>query len=93
MEKTMSGLKALKLSVFCVVLGVGCAKDSSNQTNPSAADSSNGLPPGLHGLAPQQARPAPEFTAVNSDGAIRDMTALIGQPTVMWFFPMANTYG
>ena len=45
----------------------------------------------LTGTIPTQALQPPEFQATNRDNSERDKTNLIGKPTVMWFFPVANT--
>jgi len=47
----------------------------------------------LHGRVPQVARPAPEFEALNRDGSPRGRGDLVGQPTVLWFYPKAATSG
>jgi hypothetical protein len=47
----------------------------------------------LHGTRPPQALAAPDFLAHNHDGALRAREHLIGQPTVMWFFPATGTPG
>lgn len=50
-------------------------------------------PPTLHGQTPDSALPAPEFVALNADGATRTRPDLVGNPTVMWFFPLSGTPG
>ena len=58
------------------------------------ADSTNPVDPtSLSGKPPEQEKPLIEFTALNSDGAARDESNLNGSPTVMWFFPAADTPG
>lgn len=48
----------------------------------------------LVGTRPPSAIPVmPSFSATNHDGASRGPAALQGQPTVLWFFPAANTGG
>lgn len=47
----------------------------------------------LYGVAPQTAVAAPEFTAINHDGATRTREDLLGHRTVMWFFPFAQSPG
>ncbi len=47
----------------------------------------------LYGQAPAEALLAPDFAATNYDGTARSKVNLQGQPTVMWFFPAAGTYG
>lgn len=51
------------------------------------------LATGLYGHAPSAAVPAPEFTVRNRDGAARSRDALLGHPTVVWFYPAAATAG
>lgn len=59
-----------------------------------AADGDSGsTPPSFHGTRPDEALPAPDFTATNRDGAARDREDLLGGPTVMWFYPAATTAG
>lgn len=47
------------------------------------------------GLGQQPAAPvaAPDFHATNRDGTPRDRSALLGHPTVLWFYPAAETPG
>ena len=45
------------------------------------------------GTAPAEALAAADFTALNFDGEDRNKDNLIGQATVMWFFPLADTPG
>ena len=47
----------------------------------------------LVGTLPDDILPPPNFVASNSDGQARDQSHLIGQPTVIWFYPAAGTYG
>jgi hypothetical protein len=47
----------------------------------------------LNGAIPQSALGPPTFNALNSDGSARDVSHLMGKPTVMWFFPFAGTPG
>jgi len=48
---------------------------------------------GFFGREPAKALSVPKFTAFNLDDTERSQEALVGQPTVMWFFPAAGTYG
>ena len=50
-------------------------------------------PSTLNGIQPEQEKPLIEFTALNSDGATRNESNINGSPTVMWFFPAADTPG
>ena len=45
------------------------------------------------GTTPSSQLAVPDFTAQNYDEELRDKRNLIGQPTVLWFFPAAGTYG
>ena len=45
------------------------------------------------GTTPSSQIEVPDFSAQNSDETFRDKDNLIGQPTVLWFFPAAGTYG
>ena len=45
------------------------------------------------GTTPNSQLTVPDFSAQNSDETFRDKNNLIGQPTVLWFFPAAGTYG
>jgi hypothetical protein len=51
------------------------------------------LPGGLNGTAPEAAIALPDFQARNEHNELRDRSALLGHPTVMWFFPATNTPG
>jgi hypothetical protein len=65
--------------------------DTPNTGDPSGIDS--GLYAKLNGTRPTTALPAPDFVAINSDETLRDKEALLGHPTVMWFFPFSGTPG
>lgn len=62
--------------------------DTTDTTTPAEIDWSS-----LNGTVPPEALPAPEFLAHNFDNAVRHREALIGHPTVMWFFPATGTPG
>ena len=47
----------------------------------------------LYGTAPTQPVPAPEFLAYSHEGEPRTREDLMGHPTVIWFFPLADTPG
>ena len=53
----------------------------------------SGLPDGLNGMEPSENLPVPTFSALSHLGEARSQADLVGQPTVMWFFPLAGTYG
>jgi hypothetical protein len=62
----------------------------------SDADTDTGtmvLPGELHGTPPDENLPVPVFTATAMDGTPRTQPDLIGQPTVLWFYPAAFTGG
>ena len=61
-------------------------EDTAQTTNPVDPSTLNGVPP-------EQEKPLTAFTAINSDGSTRDESNLNGSPTVMWFFPAADTPG
>lgn len=70
------------------------AVDSDPVDTPAdTVDSDAGLPAGLNGVAPAQPLHLPDFVATNSDGGLRGPDDLRGHPTVVWFFPAANTPG
>ena len=50
-------------------------------------------PSTLNGIPPEQEKPLTEFRALNSDGSTRNESNINGSPTVMWFFPAADTPG
>lgn len=69
-----------------LLLGLACAK---NAPPPVPVDLSQ-----LHGALREQPKPLiPAFHATAHDGTPRDVAALMGHPTVIWFFPAANTGG
>ena len=51
------------------------------------------IPNDTYGTLPTTDIGVPTFSATNSDGSSRNQDNLIGQPTVMWFFPLAATPG
>ena len=59
-----------------------------------SADTSDSINTGdLHGTVPTESLPAPEFAAINRDGSARSKPDLVGHPTVIWFYPLANSSG
>jgi hypothetical protein len=46
----------------------------------------------LTGVEPAENLEAPEFELTASDGTTRTEANLMGQPTVMWFFPAAESW-
>ena len=87
------------------ILFLSCATSEKNDTQDetftedSADDSTENEPETvvdpntLNGIAPEQALEVVDFTALNSDGNTRDASHLRGNPTVLWFFPAADTPG
>ena len=76
--------------------GPGDSGGSTHTGDTQAGDThtgETGTPPSLHGTAPAEALPAPDFAATNFDGAARSRSDLLTHPTVMWFYPAANTAG
>lgn len=51
------------------------------------------LPSGLHGTVPAVALEPPDFEVYNRDQTIRTPEDLVGQPTILWFYPAAGTLG
>ncbi|MEL6342200.1 MAG: hypothetical protein AAFV53_03655 [Myxococcota bacterium] len=83
--------------MFPLLLTLACASpddDPSTQVDSDVEeDVVLNFPPEdeLFGRYPDEPLSAPAFTAVNDDGAARDREDLLGEPTVMWFFPAAGT--
>ncbi len=52
------------------------------------------IPEGVHGTVQDERAPLPEFAAVrDSTGQAVDREDLLSSPTVIWFYPMAETPG
>lgn len=47
----------------------------------------------LHGTPPENPVDLPDFQVTSMDGTSRTRVDLLGHPTVMWFYPAANTAG
>ena len=62
--------------------------DSGTDTNTEIDDNQE-----YFGTVPSSQLVVPDFSARNYDEELRDKNNLIGQPTVLWFFPAAGTYG
>ena len=67
----------------------GSDTDTDTETVPEIADLS-GLT--LTGTPPADNLEAPEFEVTASDSTARTRADLVGQPTVMWFFPIAESW-
>jgi thioredoxin-dependent peroxiredoxin len=95
-------LTALALLIGCADPAGSGTKDTGGAGDDTAADTAadtatdtntDSAPLSLIGTTPAEAIGAPEFSAQNRDGAARSRMNLLGQPTVMWFFPGADTPG
>ena len=69
--------------------GTETETDSDSETVPDVADLS-GL--SLSGSEPAENLEAPEFEVMAADNTERTQDNLLGQPTVMWFFPAAEAW-
>ena len=75
------------------VAGATVPPDTSDDAGLAPGSDAGELLAGLNGQAPEEAIPVPEFVATNHDGGVRGPEDLVGQPTVLWFFPFAGTPG
>jgi hypothetical protein len=70
---------------------------SSKHPNPNASvvldDETTIEQSELNGTLVTDTIPAPEFVVLNHDGSERTRDNLMGKPTVVWFYPAANTPG
>jgi len=89
-----------------LLLGLGCSSPDTALDTDQTEDTDEAVdtdePPltidtgsagGLTGTIPEEALAAPEFSATNLDSTERSQVDLIGHPTVIWFYPLANTPG
>ena len=83
-----------------LLLACGSTKpgDSASGTDSAALldtarDSGDVAPYDFVGVPPEAPVALPDFTATNRDGGARGPADLRGSPTVMWFYPAANTFG
>ncbi len=70
--------------------------DSVADTSPpqdTAAPFDTGLYDQLNGAVPDELLGLPTFEAVAQNGELRSQEHLLGHPSVIWFYPMANTSG
>jgi hypothetical protein len=68
--------------------------DTDSAPGPTDPTGTVTTPPGdYNGTIPSVALDAPEFLATNYDDTDRTQDDLMGQPTVMWFFPFSGTAG
>ena len=79
----------MKYISFIAALSVtGCQTDKQVATVDTAIAE---LLDNLNGTEPSTVLALPTFTATNHDGQTRNQNNLIGNPTVLWFFPFAGT--
>lgn len=71
----------------------GQPADTAANTDSGGGDTSDTDVGNLHGATPKEALPAPVFSALNRDGSSRSKPDLVGHPTVVWFYPLANSAG
>jgi hypothetical protein len=91
-----------------IALSLGCARTAEPPTGDTTPDDTTTVavetaapadsdpsvdPSQLYGTPPDAPIALPDFQAVNEHGELRDRTALLGHPTVMWFFPLSGTPG
>jgi len=79
-----------------ILFSIFLACSSSKKVDPSATqvvEEKEVVQGELHGSFPPENLPPIEFTALNYDGTERNKDALLGHPTVMWFYPYAQTTG
>jgi hypothetical protein len=70
--------------------------DSVADTSPAedtAPPFDTGLYDQLNGARPDEFLALPEFEATAHNGEARGQEHLLGHPTVLWFYPLANTSG
>ena len=88
--------------MFTTLLFFSCAEkspsdDSAQETQTQDTSSSEPEasvdPAELQGSEPSETVPIPEFVAINFDETVRDQSHLLGSPTVLWFYPAADTPG
>ena len=88
--------------MFTTLLFFSCAEKSSSddsaqeiqtQDTSSPEPDSSVNPADLQGSEPLESLPVPEFVAINFDETVRDQSHLLGSPTVLWFYPAADTPG
>ncbi len=68
--------------------------DPDPSSTDTYVDTGSGSSTGLHGVVPAVALPLPTFTEVIAmDSTARTSANLVGQPSVVWFYPAAFTGG
>jgi hypothetical protein len=77
-----------------VVVPADVAEGGADSSDSGVAGVVTELPAGLNGIPKSPFGPAPTFeSVVDNAGNLVDQDALLGSPTVLWFFPAANTTG
>ena len=96
-----------KLGFICLVLvatflvgSAGCGGDSTSKDSSTSEVENPGplIDPDidtdtLNGVLPENPKPPIEFAALNYDEGSRSKDDLVGERTVLWFFPFAGTPG
>ena len=85
--------RVVVLSTLVVIAGCLVKQGPLGGDSGQAEDSGKTGEVSYYGTAPESPISAPEFVATNRDGTTRGQGDLIGKPTVMWFYPMAETFG
>lgn len=85
----------MNLFLMVACSGTPDADGPTTQPDTDVAEEPLVIPPEdeLYGTYPIDALSLPEFNATSQYGAARSREDLLGQPTVMWFFPAAGTAG
>ena len=68
-------------------------KETVNPNETQVIEESEIVQGSLNGTFPAEELALLDFSAENSDGTTRGKDYLIGHPTVIWFFPYAQTTG
>lgn len=79
--------------ILSLLFACSSGKDTVDPTATQVIEENEVVQGDLNGNFPAENIPAPDFSAINYDGSQRNKDALIGHPTVIWFFPRAQTYG
>ncbi len=90
------------IAMLALALITGCTP-TEEPPGDSVADSSapedtappfdTGLYDQLNGAEPDELLAAPSFEATAHNGELRGQEHLLGHPSVIWFYPLANTSG
>lgn len=82
------------------LLFAGCGPEEQKEDTASQPEPEDTGPPvdtalygDLEGDRPDEYLEAPEFSARNQHEEERGQDDLLGHPSVLWFYPMANTSG